>query len=171
MNRESEVEFEGASRVHIGLEVADLERSIAFYRVLFEDEPTKRRSGYAKFELREPPLNLSLNEGSGGSAGRPGSQHFGVQVKSTDAVRERASRLAGAGLSARVEEDSTCCYAVQDKVWAVDPDGNPWEVFVVTGADAPVRAPEGSACCGPSESSGAGAGAAASACCGGGAAR
>jgi len=26
---------------------------------------------------------------------------------------------------------TNCCYALQDKTWVHDPDGNEWEVFVV----------------------------------------
>lgn len=150
MERTTTVAFAGTRRIHIALEVADLERSVAFYRLLFGEEPAKRRPGYAKFEPAEPSVNLSLNEGPGGRWGRPGgSQHFGVQVRSSGAVERTAERFRAAGVAVRVEEQTACCYAVQDKVWVEDPDGNPWEVFVVTEADVPQRAPDGSSCCGP----------------------
>jgi catechol 2,3-dioxygenase-like lactoylglutathione lyase family enzyme len=146
--RRSAVAFAGASRVHIGLEVRDLERSLAFYRVLLGEEPTKVRPGYAKFEPREPSVNLSLNEGAGGRVGA-GSQHFGLQVQTSAAVQAMAARFQAAGIPTRLEEGSACCHSVQDKVWAVDPDGNPWEVFVVVEADSPHRAPVGATCCVP----------------------
>jgi catechol 2,3-dioxygenase-like lactoylglutathione lyase family enzyme len=150
MNKQSAVAFQGSSRVHIGLEVADLERSIAFYGVLFGAQPAKVRPGYAKFEPAEPSVNLSLNQGVGGPLGRPGgAQHFGVQVQSTAAVEAMVERFRAAGLPARVEEETACCYAVQTKVWVEDPDGNPWEVFVVTEADSPQRASADSTCCVP----------------------
>ncbi len=159
MNQTSAVRFEGNSRVHIALEVGDLGRSIEFYRVLFGLAPAKLRPGYAKFEPADPALNLSLNEGAGGPfARRGGQQHFGVQVQSTDAVEAMITRFKAAGLATRVEEDTACCYAVQTKVWIEDPDGNPWEVFVVTAADVNQRAPVNSSCCVPSA-------AAAAACC------
>ncbi len=148
MKNESAVQFATRSRVHVGREVEDLEKSIAFYRVLFAREPSKTRPGYAKFEPADPPVNLSLIEGSGAGSGRPlGASHFGIQVKSVEDVERAADRLRTAGVSVRLEEQSTCCYAVQTKVWAEDPDGNPWEVFVVLEADADRRADESSACC------------------------
>jgi catechol 2,3-dioxygenase-like lactoylglutathione lyase family enzyme len=131
MNHESAVQFETASRIHIGLAVKDLDRSLDFYRTLLGQEPTKTRPHYAKFEVAEPPVNLSLNEVGGATGPNHPVAHFGVQVKLTEAVKAIADRLAKAGLETRVEENVTCCYAVQNKVWATDPDGNPWEVFVV----------------------------------------
>lgn len=148
MSVQSAVEFAGNSRIHIALAVSDLERSRKFYETLLGVAPVKLRPGYVKFEPQDPSVNLSLNEvvvepsGSGKSV-----SHFGVQVKSTDAVQSAITRLEAAGHATRVEENSTCCYAVQDKVWVADPDGNQWEVFVVTTADAEQRKAEASACC------------------------
>ncbi len=151
MNQTSAVSFQGNSRAHIALEVGNLERSIAFYRVLFGLAPAKIRPGYAKFEPADPSLNLSLNEGrSGPFARHGGQQHFGVQVQSTDAVEAMVARFKTAGLATRVEEETACCYAMQTKVWVEDPDGNPWEAFVVTGADVNQRTPGSSSCCVPS---------------------
>lgn len=131
MQNESAVQFETNSRIHMGLAVKDLERSVAFYTILFGQGPTKARPRYAKFEVAEPPVNLSLN-GVGGATG-PNNPvaHFGIQVKSTEAVNKVADRLRAAGLETAVEDKVTCCYAVQNKVWATDPDGNKWEVYVV----------------------------------------
>lgn len=148
MKSESAVQFATRSRVHVGLEVRDLEKSIAFYRALFATDPSKTRPGYAKFEPRDPPVNLSLVEGSGPDAKRPqGAFHYGVQVKSVQDVERAADRLRVAGVPIRLEEESTCCYAVQTKAWARDADGNPWEIFVVLEADADRRADESSTCC------------------------
>lgn len=150
MERTTAVPFAGTSRIHLGLEVADLERSIAFYSLLFGEQPVKRRPGYAKFEPAEPSVNLSLNAGPGGRFGRPGGdQHFGVQVRSSGDVQRMTERFRAAGVATRVEEQTACCYAVQDKVWVEDPDGNPWEVFVVTDAESSQRAPTASTCCVP----------------------
>ena len=149
-NRPGAVPFSGASRIHLGLEVEDVARSLAFFRVLLGVEPSKVRPGYAKLEPSDPPVNLSLSQGRGGPLARPGSAtHFGLQVQSTGAVEAAQARLAAAGFAVRVERGVECCYAVQDKVWVDDPDGNAWEVFVVTAADAPRRAPEQGACCAP----------------------
>lgn len=131
MSHDSAVDFATRSRVHIGLAVRDLERSVAFYRTLLGQEPTKMRPGYAKFEVAEPPLNLALNHVPGATGPNNPASHFGVQVKTIAEVVEMTSRLQQAGQPADVEKNVTCCYAVQDKVWAIDPDGNKWEVFVV----------------------------------------
>lgn len=140
-------------RAHVGLEVADLARSIAFYRVLFGVEPTKVRPGYAKFEPVDPALNLSLSED--GRAAKPApAWHLGIQVGSSAEVWSMEERLRAAGIEVRVERNTECCYAVQDKVWATDPDGHPWEVFKVLQADAGSKSPRrehepaGRACCG-----------------------
>ncbi len=131
MPGQSAVDFATAARIHIALEAADVDRSTAFYRTLFGQGPTKVKPGYAKFEVAEPPVNLTLNAVPASHARGAGVSHFGVQVKSTDTVQAMTKRFEEAGLPTRIEDDVTCCYAVQDKVWVDDPDGNAWEVFVV----------------------------------------
>ena len=147
MNGQSAVEFPGNSRVHIALAVSDLEKSRVFYETLLGVAPTKQRPGYVKFEPQDPSVNLTLNEVSKAEAATKPATHYGVQVKSTEAVHEAITRLAEAGLATAVEENTTCCYAVQDKVWVADPEGNQWEVFVVLEADAAQRKDENSNCC------------------------
>jgi catechol 2,3-dioxygenase-like lactoylglutathione lyase family enzyme len=121
------------SRVQLAINVGDLDRAVDFYGKLFGVEPAKRRPGYANFAVADPPLKLVLIEGEG----RGGSlNHLGVEVFSTDEVVSETSRLAGEGLATRTEEQVSCCYAVQNKVWVTDPDGAPWEVYTVL-ADAP----------------------------------
>jgi catechol 2,3-dioxygenase-like lactoylglutathione lyase family enzyme len=136
MNPQSAVEFNTPTRIHMGLTVRDLERSIAFYRSLFAQEPTKVRPHYAKFEVTDPPVNLALNEDPEQKILPSRVSHFGIQVKSAEAVAQAAVRLQAAGLKTTLEDSVTCCYAVQDKAWVTDPDGNAWEVFVVLDADA-----------------------------------
>ena len=122
------------SRVQLALRVGDLDGSIDFYSTLFGTEPAKLRPGYANFAIVEPPLKLVLLEGE------PGQQtvidHLGVEVESTGQVDEAARRLTGEGLATRPENDTTCCYAVQDKVWVHGPGEEPWEIYTVT-ADSP----------------------------------
>lgn len=150
MSNESAVQFATRARIHIALAARDLARSTAFYRVLLGQEPTKTRPGYAKFEVAEPPINLSLNEVSGPTAPSNGTAHFGIQVKSSAEVKEMIARLAAAGLPSRIEDQVSCCYAVQSKVWAEDPDGNKWETYVLLSDDALQRASStGSECCAP----------------------
>ena len=146
---QSAVDFPGDYRLHVALNVSDLEASKRFYEILFGVTPSKERPRYAKFEPRDPSVNLSLNQIDEPVAAAGGSAHFGVQVKSIASVHEAIERFQKAGIETITEEATTCCYAVQDKVWAVDPDGHRWEVFVVLQADVKDELYEQSGCCGP----------------------
>jgi catechol 2,3-dioxygenase-like lactoylglutathione lyase family enzyme len=117
------------SRVQLALRVADLEASIEFYSTLFGVAPAKRRPGYANFAIPEPPLKLVLLEGQPGQA--TVMDHLGVEVGSTDEVNAATKRLTEAGLDTITEDNTTCCYAVQDKVWIHGPGQEPWEVYAV----------------------------------------
>ena len=117
------------SRVQLALRVADLEESITFYSRLFDAAPAKRRPGYANFAIAEPPLKLVLIEGQAGEETR--MDHLGVEVASTDDVAQATDRLKTAGLATFEENDTSCCYALQDKVWVTGPGKEPWEVYVV----------------------------------------
>ena len=112
------------SRVQLALRVPDLAASIAFYTKLFSTEPAKLRDGYANFAITEPPLKLVLIEGTAGEATR--MDHLGVEVESTEAVHAATARLSDVGLTTDVENDTTCCYALQDKVWVHGPGQVPW---------------------------------------------
>lgn len=116
------------SRVQLALNVSNIDEAVAFYTKLFGSEPAKRKPGYANFAISEPPLKLVLIEG----VGEPGSlNHLGVEVASTDEVTAATDRLKGEGLACATEEQVSCCYAVQDKVWVDAPDGEPWEIYTV----------------------------------------
>ncbi|GAA0357502.1 VOC family protein [Actinoallomurus spadix] len=135
------------SRVQLALRVADLEASVAFYTRLFGTEPAKRRPGYANFAVAEPPLKLVLIEGEAGEDTR--MDHLGVEVEDTDQVTAAAERLKGAGLATVEETGTSCCYAVQDKVWVRGPGSEPWEVYVVKADAGTLEKPTGSTCCLP----------------------
>lgn len=166
-------------KTHIALNTSDFDRSLAFYRAFFGQDPVKSREGYAKFDLDNPGLNLTLNARSQREANEASEtseadvatpnlprkeqngprdlNHLGIQVGSTAEVDAAAQRLKDAGLATWDERDTDCCYALQDKVWVQDPDGNGWEIFVVkvadTGAEAPTpKQASGvvAACCGVS---------------------
>ncbi|MBZ4321238.1 ArsI/CadI family heavy metal resistance metalloenzyme [Streptomyces huiliensis] len=148
------------SRIQLALNVADLEASVAFYSRLFGVGPAKRRAGYANFAVTEPPLKLVLIEGEAGQDTR--LDHLGVEVESTDQVTAATERLKEAGLATFEENDTSCCYALQDKVWVHGPGKEPWEVYVVkadadTLANSAEAAPEAcratTACCSPDERS------------------
>ncbi|MET7620388.1 ArsI/CadI family heavy metal resistance metalloenzyme [Streptomyces sp. NPDC005408] len=132
------------SRVQLALRVPDLAASIAFYTKLFGTEPAKLRDGYANFAIAEPPLKLVLIEGTAGEDTR--MDHLGVEVETTDAVHAATTRLGEAGLATAEENDTTCCYALQDKVWVHGPGREPWEVYVVK-ADADTLAKQQSSTC------------------------
>ncbi|MGW0821363.1 ArsI/CadI family heavy metal resistance metalloenzyme [Streptomyces sp. NPDC002845] len=117
------------SRVQLALRVPDLKASIAFYSKLFGTEPAKVRDGYANFAVAEPPLKFVLIEGTAGEDTR--MDHLGIEVESTEAVHSATTRLADAGLATVEENDTACCYALQDKVWVHGPGQEPWEVYVV----------------------------------------
>src|SRR5664279_1676079 len=120
------------SRVQLALNVDDIDAAVAFYSELFSAQPAKRRPGYANFAIDDPALKLVLieNPGSGGTL-----NHLGVEVASTEEVVAATSRLAKGGLPTQLENGTTCCYALQDKVWATGPGGERWEVYTVL-ADA-----------------------------------
>jgi catechol 2,3-dioxygenase-like lactoylglutathione lyase family enzyme len=116
------------SRVQLALNVSNIDEAVDFYSKLFATEPAKRRPGYANFAVDSPPLKLVLIENPA-AEGR--LNHLGVEVFSTEEVATTQARLAGDGLATATEDDVTCCYAVQDKVWVDDPDGAPWEIYTV----------------------------------------
>lgn len=138
---------------HVSLNVSSIDASVTFYEKAFGVAATKRRPGYAKFDLASPALNLTMQE-----APRTGvnAAHFGVQVASTEDVASAWARFKAAGLDTFTETNTECCYALQDKVWVDDPDGNHWEVFVVKGEAASMGrglepAPSSGGCCSPSK--------------------
>ena len=138
-------------KAHISINVRDVERSIEFYKKMLGIEPSKVRTGYAKFDVQNPPLNLALNE-IPTLAGPGALSHLGLQVTSTDDVLTMRNRWAENGLITRDEMGTDCCYATQDKTWVHDPDGNEWEAFVVLADNLPEKADGSSACCGATPS-------------------
>lgn len=136
------------TKLHVALNVNDLGESMRFYEALFGAAPVKVRTGYAKFDLDEPGVNLTLNERPVTTAGA--LNHLGIQVESTDEVLATKARWQTAGLQTEDELQTNCCYAIQDKVWAIDPNGYRWEVFVVLKDQLPEVATAANACCMPS---------------------
>ena len=139
------------SRIQLALDVDDLEQAVTFYSRLLGAAPAKQRPGYANFAIEEPALKLVLieNPGRGG-----GLNHLGIEVDSTADVVDATRRFAADGLATEVEEGTTCCYALQDKVWVTGPDGERWEVYTVladadvdAGAGAAGEADQAAACC------------------------
>ncbi|MBR7741967.1 VOC family protein [Phycicoccus sp. BSK3Z-2] len=123
-------------RVQLALNVSDVAAAVDFYSAMFGVAPHKRRPGYANFEVTEPPLKLVLVEDAERAPGTAGAlNHLGVEVGSTADVDAARRRFTAAGLASFDEDDSTCCFALQDKVWVHDVDGAPWEVYTVKDDD------------------------------------
>lgn len=149
------------SRVQLALNVENINEAIAYYTKMFGVAPAKVREGYANFAIANPPMKLVLIEGHG-EAGT--LNHLGVEVDSTDEVAAKIEDALNMGLPIEVQESTTCCFAVQDKVW-VKGGEIAWEWYTVL-ADAPsdtsLSAPlnlgqkplitipaTGGSCCGP----------------------
>ena len=116
---------------HVALYVEDLDAAIARYRKILGQEPAKVRHDYAKFEITDPPVILSLNVG-----GEPGTvSHLGIRYPGTADVATEMVRVKAEGVEVLQQTGTTCCYAKADKFWAVDADGMRWEMYAVT-ADA-----------------------------------
>jgi catechol 2,3-dioxygenase-like lactoylglutathione lyase family enzyme len=128
-----------ALKAHLALNVRNVKTSLDFYRKLLDIEPSKVRTGYVKFDVQNPPLNLTLNEAAVNERGA--LSHLGIQVASTHDVLAMREKWVDSGLVTRDEMQTNCCYATQDKTWVRDPDGNQWEVFVVLQDNLPETAP------------------------------
>jgi len=116
--------------LHVSLNVSDLPKSVEFYRGVF-GEPKKLKAEYAKFVGENPELHLALQPGLGSGASGGSLSHLGIRVGSTDEVRHWRSDLRARGIVSDEEKREACCYALQDKFWLTDPDGNRWEVYTV----------------------------------------
>jgi lactoylglutathione lyase len=125
--------------------VSNLDEAIEFYSKFFRTEPAKIRPGYANFAIDEPPLKLVLFENAG-SAGT--INHLGVEVFSPGEVVEATTYLSGQGFATDIEEQTTCCHAVQDKVWVDGPDASRWEIYtVLADAEASSSSDAAAQCC------------------------
>ena len=134
-----------ALKAHLALNVNDVERSTEFYKKALGLEPVKVRRGYAKFDVENPPLNLTLNQVPVRESGA--LSHLGIQLASTEDVLAMRQTWLDRGLEIEDEMQTNCCYALQDKAWVRDPDGNQLEAFVVLKDNLA----ETTACCGTGE--------------------
>jgi catechol 2,3-dioxygenase-like lactoylglutathione lyase family enzyme len=136
-------------KAHLAINVKNVETSIEFYKKMLGIEPSKVRTGYAKFDIENPPLNLTLNQNA--FSGQGALSHMGIQVSSTEDVLAMREQWHERGLFTRDEMQTDCCFATQDKTWVNDPDGNEWEVFVVLKDNLPEKAEnsQAAACCAP----------------------
>ena len=137
------------SRVQLAINVSDLESSIAFYSDLLSVEPAKVREGYANFVVEDPPLKLVLiqQRAARGSGIAGALNHLGIEVETADQVAMSAARLSERGMSIDLRQRTTCCHALQDKVWVDGPDDARWEVYTVLADAVASETDDGDACC------------------------
>jgi catechol 2,3-dioxygenase-like lactoylglutathione lyase family enzyme len=141
-------------RLHISINVSDLDKSIQFYSTLFANEPTVVRDDYAKWMLDDPRVNFVIEH----SNDAPGFTHAGIQTESVTELDDMFNRMQSAEAPYLPEGETTCCYAKSEKSWTMDPDGLPWEAFYtyhqteergIGPSDEEIKvavAPEGSCC-------------------------
>jgi catechol 2,3-dioxygenase-like lactoylglutathione lyase family enzyme len=118
-----------AIRFHLSLNVESLASSVAFYRILFGMAPAKHYPDYAKFELNDPPVVLSLEPSARGAGGV--LNHLGFRAPDASVLVAIQSRLELAGIHTQREEGVECCYARQTKFWVTDPDRTLWEIYTL----------------------------------------
>jgi catechol 2,3-dioxygenase-like lactoylglutathione lyase family enzyme len=116
-------------RFHVSLNVNELERSVEFYKILFDMEPAKHKVDYAKFEPNDPPLVLSLEPN--GKSGGGTLNHLGVRLLDSRQLVALQERLERRGIRTQREEGVECCYAIQTKFWVQDPDLTLWEFYTL----------------------------------------
>lgn len=116
--------------IHISLKVSDLDRSVDFYRRFF-GEPVKLKPGYAKFVTHDPEIHLALGAGLEAASRSGALSHLGIRVGSKDEVHRWKIDLRARGIAVEEEQHGECCYALQEKFWLADPDGNRWEIYTV----------------------------------------
>ena len=148
------------NKMHVGLNTNRFGDSVEFYQKFFDRAPVKLKKGYAKFELDNPGLNFTLYETATPPKEPSTLNHLGIQVSTSEEVMQALERLSEKGFDTLEEKDTTCCYALQDKVWVTDPNGYRWEVFVVkvgdVTSDADTASPAVSATAGSAAASAAG---------------
>ena len=120
-------------RMHVNLSVENLDASIAFYKSLFDCEPSVVKADYAKWMLDDPRVNFAITT----RGERKGVDHLGIQVENQAELGEVYGRLKNAGAPMIEEGATTCCYAESEKSWVFDPEGIAWETFLTLG-ESPV---------------------------------
>jgi hypothetical protein len=112
-------------RFHVHVAVHDLEKSIRFYKAMFDAEPTVKRADYAKWQLEDPRLNFAISQ----RGAKTGVDHLGIQAENAAELEGLRSQLAQADVAIMDQKNATCCYAKSDKHWTIDPQGIAWESF------------------------------------------
>jgi len=123
-------------RVQIALNVSNIDKAVEYYSKVFNVQPAKRKSNYVNFVVEEPAMKLVLIENA---QAKERLNHLGVELCDTKDVQGAIDHLTEIGLAGRIEENTNCCYALQDKVWTQDPDATPWEFYTVLDQNPPPR--------------------------------
>jgi predicted lactoylglutathione lyase len=140
------------TRVHISIEVNDIESSVQFYSNLFDQAPTKVKSDYANFRLDEPAIHLALVKTAKEGRKRTGNEHFGIELFSSQDLVKWHNHVKAKNMENRPEEGIVCCYAKSDKFWVKDPDGHEWEFWLRTEEATSMHETNSkSACCAPGQ--------------------
>jgi catechol 2,3-dioxygenase-like lactoylglutathione lyase family enzyme len=116
-------------KFHFGLTVADLDRAVEHYRVLLGAAPVVHSRDFAKFDVDDPPIVLSLAPGAAAPGGA--LNHVGFRVADSAALMQVEERLQSHGITTEREEGVACCYSRQTKFWVSDADRNLWEIYTV----------------------------------------
>lgn len=140
-------------KMHISLYVSDLRQTQAFYTALFDQQPDKVKDGYIRFTIPKPALVISFLENPERVQSHFG--HLGMQLETLEEVEKGLNRLKPLGMVSKEEMGVACCYALQDKFWATDPDGHQWEMYYfhedVEFNDPHYSSADAEACCTPEE--------------------
>ena len=117
-------------RLHVHVSVDDLAASTRFYSTLFGAAPIVIKDDYAKWMLEDPRVNFAISTRAGRKAG---ISHLGIQAEDETELNEVYDRLSRAERPTVEAKAATCCYAKSDKQWIADPQGVPWEIFLIYG--------------------------------------
>lgn len=137
-------------RFHLHLHVEDLAQNIAFYTAMFQQQPARTESDYAKWMLQDPPLNFAIST----RGDRPGVDHLGIQVETAEELQALKAQARQADMALLDEGETSCCYARSDKYWITDPQGIAWEQFqtldnIPVFSQKAAASEEAAACCAP----------------------
>ncbi|MFC5704431.1 VOC family protein [Cohnella faecalis] len=149
-------------RIHLALNVADVGKSVAFYRRLLGSEPDKQSDAFAKFEPVDTAINVALiqakpvdtvNNDAGLVQAAPvdtASSTGLFQVEPAPAREPKKGELNHLGLQVRNAEEvreaarrlkeagldpiPDRSLSGEERILLYDPDGNEWEVFYATAA-------------------------------------
>lgn len=134
----------GATIGHVHLKVADLERSVAFYRDVLGFDISGRFGRMAALSAGGYHHHIGLNtwESAGGApppAGSTGLYHFAIRYPDRPALARAVQGIISAG----VELEGAADHGVSEAVYLRDPDENGIELYWDKPEDQWPRSPSG----------------------------